>query len=119
MARCQRGFNHSLLLPKQSIIECDCWASDLGRFPLEPCLVHRKSIAVAQDNGPLNHVLQFANVTRPAIRLEKLESFSIDGFELLSRLLSEAINKVLDKQRNVSCAPTQRGHLNGDDIQSV
>jgi len=38
-------------------LSCNSWTSDLGRLTLEPGLVHRKSISVAQDDGPLNYIL--------------------------------------------------------------
>ena len=34
------------------------------RAVLEPGAVHRKSVAVAQDYGTLDHILQLANVSR-------------------------------------------------------
>src|SRR5579862_781206 len=118
MAFCKCGFDHFLFLLEQCTIKRRSWASDLGRLTLDPGFVHRKSISFAQDDGPLNYILQLTNVARPAVRLEQFESLSIDCSELLSSLFSEAVNEVLDKQGNVRSAIAQRRHLNRHDIQS-
>ena len=54
---CQGGLNHFLFLPLQRAIEPRCRTSELWRLPFEPGLVDRKSITVAQDDGPLNYIL--------------------------------------------------------------
>ena len=54
---CQGGLNHSLFLLLQRAIESRCRTSELWSLPFEPSLVDRKSITVAQDDGPLNYIL--------------------------------------------------------------
>src|SRR6266436_4014800 len=56
-AFCQCGLNHFLFLPLQRTIKCNHWTGDLVRFLFEPGIVDRKSITVAQDDGPLNYIL--------------------------------------------------------------
>src|SRR5580704_5067386 len=54
---CQGGLNHFLFVPLQRAIESRCRTSELRPLPFEPSLVNRKSITVAQDDGPLNYIL--------------------------------------------------------------
>src|ERR1700730_3326127 len=54
---CQCGLNHFLFLRLQRAIECNVSTGDLVRFLFQPLLVDRKSITVAQDDGPLNYIL--------------------------------------------------------------
>jgi len=49
--------NHFLFLPKQCTAKGNFCTSDFERLSLEPRLVHRKSISVAQDDAPFNYIL--------------------------------------------------------------
>src|SRR5713226_4389513 len=61
---CEGGLNHFLFLPTQCTAKRNSWTSDFERLSLEPRLVHRKSISVAQDDGPFNYILELTNVAR-------------------------------------------------------
>src|SRR5580700_6700747 len=115
----ERGLNHFLFLPLQRAVERRCRTSELWRLSFEPGLIHAENVTFAQVHGSFNHILYFTNVAWQAVGLQQFESSSVNCFELLSGLFSEAINEVLDKQGNVWCAIAQRRHLNRHDIQSV
>jgi hypothetical protein len=39
------------------------------RFRLQPGFVNREGVAIAQNHGPLYHILQLANITGPIVSL--------------------------------------------------
>src|SRR5260370_25741436 len=116
---CECGFDHLLLLLEQRAIHCACWTCNLRRLALEPGLVHKKCLFLAQDDGPLNYILKFTNVPWPVVLLEQFESFSIESFKLLSRFFPVAIDKILDQQWDVLCSFSQRRHVNRHDVEPV
>src|SRR5437867_9145208 len=119
MAFCQRGFYHFFLLSCKSAIQSGATPWVWALFPLQPGLVDRKRITLAQDHGTLNHILYFTNVPWPHICLEHFQRFFIDCSELLSSPFTEAINEVLNKQGYVGHPFTQRRHIDRHDIQPI
>jgi hypothetical protein len=66
----QCSFNHFLFLSLQRAGKHGLLPGRLGRLAHEPSFVNRESITVAQDNGPLDYVLQFTNVAWPLVGFE-------------------------------------------------
>src|SRR5580704_5560272 len=69
----QRSFDHVFFMRLQSLVQFGlvCWWR-LNRLGQQPGLVDREILCIAHDERSLNHVLQFANVTRPGIRLKQI-----------------------------------------------
>src|SRR5580704_940004 len=86
---------------------------------LEPRFVDTKRIRVAQCYSALNHVLQFADVSRPIVLLHKFQCLLLDRLDLLPHLLSKSANEVFDQDRNIGCSLAQRGHFDRHNIQPV
>src|SRR6202041_1549176 len=71
------------------------------------------------DYGSLDNVLQFANVTRPRIRLKQFQTLFVypaDGFSCFSR---KRVDEVLDQHRNVFSSFPQRRHLDRKNVKPV
>src|SRR6266853_1669001 len=91
----------------------------LARFPLEPRLVDGKSLALAQDHGALDHVLQLAHIPWPVVRLQQLQRLLADGADALPGLLGVTLDQVLRQDRNVVPALAQGRDPDGKDVQPI
>src|SRR5882724_7825061 len=67
----------------------------------KPRLIDREGIPVAQDHTPLDDVLQLANVARPIVRLELVQSALRHVSNDLAGLLGEPTDEGLDEQRDI------------------
>ena len=63
----------------------------------QPRLVDGERLPVSQDHSALNDVLKLANISRPVVGAQQLESPSVDVSDLLSHLLRVALDEVLDE----------------------
>src|SRR5437660_6261976 len=97
----QRHFDH-LSFP---VSEASVQGLRGGRRPRwlmpEPGLVDGERIAVTEDDGPLDDILQLANIARPAVGLEQIERRLLDALDLLPRTLCRALHQVFHQQGNV------------------
>src|SRR6202035_819558 len=73
----------------------------------------------ANNDGSLNHVLQFADITRPGIRLKQSEALFVHSLKALSNFPGETIDEVLYQQGNVFSSFAQRGHFNRKNVEPV
>src|SRR5260370_19363051 len=89
------------------------------RLPGKPALVDREILCVADDERSLNHVLQFADITRPRVRLKQIEAFLAHSPKALSCFPCVTINEVLDQQGNVLSSLPQSRHLNRKNVEPV
>src|ERR1700722_7986837 len=75
----ERGFDHLFFPLMQNATKrkhrASCCA---GGRPLEPSLVDGKNVTVAQNNSPLNYIVQLTNVAGPTIRVKEFERSIID-----------------------------------------
>src|SRR5262249_51235494 len=82
-------------------------------------LLHAKDRATGEDHRPLADVLQFADVPRPLVRLERGHG----GLRDLPKRAPEGpltpLHIVPDEQRDVLAALPERGHLDGEHVQTV
>jgi hypothetical protein len=78
-----------------------------------------KDLAIAQNHGSLDHVLQFANVARPIVRLKEFERSFVDVLDLLPGLACIAFRKIFDQQRYVVSPIAKGRHRNREDIRAV
>jgi len=75
----------------------------LGHLRLlrKPTLSDREILRVAHDYRSLDDVLQFANVTRPGVRLEQFQALFVYPADALSWFARKAIDEVLNQYTNV------------------
>src|SRR3989449_10207851 len=91
----------------------------VARLSLEPRLIDGKGLALAQDHGALDHVLQLAHVPRPVVRLQQLQRLLSDGADPLSGLLGVALDQIFGQDRNVDHALAQRRDPDGKHIEAI
>ena len=89
------------------------------RFVRYPTLVDRKFVRFRNDERAFNHVLQFTDVTRPGILLQRFESLLLNTLDLFSRSLRVTIDKVIHEQWNVLFPFTQRRQFDGKNVEPV
>src|SRR6266478_9291580 len=89
------------------------------RLPREPTLIHREILGVAHDHRSLDDVLQFANVTRPGVRLKQIEALFANCLKALSCLSCITIDEVLNQYRNIFPSFPQRGQLDRKNVKAV
>ena len=58
-------------------------------------------VVLAQQHGPLDDVLQLADVARPAVALQGGQRFVAEAVHLLARFLANLVEEMLGQQRNV------------------
>ncbi len=66
-----------------------------------------------------NNIFQLAHITRPVVMHKRLHCSLIKSLHLAVKLLIVLLQKVLDEQRNIALALSQRRHLNVNDIEPV
>src|SRR5260221_13191163 len=54
------------------------------RLPRKPALIHREILCVAYDDRSLYDVLQFADITRPRVRLQQFQALFVYPTNVLS-----------------------------------
>jgi hypothetical protein len=72
-----------------------------------------------QGHGPLDHVLELADVARPVVPLEQRHRLVRDAGHGLPHLLAVLREEVLGDERDVFAPLAQRGQLNRDDVDPV
>src|SRR6266566_2910658 len=92
-----------------------------ARLVREPRLIDHERLAppLTQHDGALDHVLELAHVARPVVGREPLQGLLLDIADGLPRLLCEAVDQVLDQDRNVVGAFAQRRQADGEDVQPI
>src|SRR5260370_32977096 len=90
-----------------------------NRLLRKPSLVHREILGFAHDDRSLNHVLQFANVTRPGIRLKQVQTLLVDPPYILSYIPRATINEILNQHWNIFPPFTQRRNLKRKNVKPV
>src|SRR2546422_1751852 len=106
--RGQRGLDHlSFGLRLDALLLCqrradrNAWLGCGGGVAREPRLVNGERVAVAQDYGPLDDVLEFPNVPWPAVRLEERQRGPADLPDALASFRGIPLNQIFDQERDV------------------
>src|SRR6267378_1137893 len=82
-------------------------------------LIHCEILCFADNYRPLDDVLQFANVTRPRVRLKQFQAPFVYPANVLSRFPRVTIDEVLNQHRNILPSFPQRRHLDGKNVEPV
>lgn len=85
----------------------------------KPCPIHAKRFSFAENHGPLDYILQLADVARPIISFEQIQGTSADVTDSLARLVRVAVNQVLGQQRNIVGALSKRRQSNREYTQAI
>src|SRR5258708_32312113 len=97
-------------------VRCRLWCTRLSG---EPTLIDRERLCLTDDDGPLDDILQLADVARPRIRQEQIQRFFADSADALACFPRETRDVVLNQQRDVLFSFPQRGNLNGEHVEPV
>src|SRR6202011_3391181 len=93
----QRVFDHHRLMGREIRGQRhgpDRWLRSLGG---KPACVDGKRLSVAQDDGPLDYVLQLAHVPWPAIPFEYIHRFVTDPLNPLAGFLCIPRHEILNQ----------------------
>ena len=71
-----------------------------------------------QDHGPLDHILQFADIARPVMGHQCCLAGSRDAINSDTVLAGQALHKLVGQKGYVFFALPQRWHRDGHDIQA-
>src|SRR5258708_40091719 len=88
-------------------------------LPQKPTLIYGEILRVADDYRSLDDVLQFANITRPGVRLKEIEALLAHRLKALSCFPCVTFNEEFAQQRDVSSSLPQRRHLNRKHVEPV
>src|SRR5690606_20440412 len=76
-------------------------------------------LSVAEEDGALHHVLELADVARPAVGREQIDGVLLDARDALLQPRVELPEEVLDEERDVPGALAERGQADGHDVEAV
>src|SRR6266700_2892862 len=66
-----------------------------------PAFVDREFVRLRDDERALNYVLQFADIPRPGILLQHVQSLLLNMLDLFARSFGITIDKIIYQQGNV------------------
>src|SRR5687768_596630 len=115
----QSGFDHLPLLILKGSRQPTCRLRPPWLLDHQPRFVDRKRFVAAEDERPLDDVLQLTNIARPRVPLAQLQRALFDPPDSFPHLLRELPDEVLDQQRYVFFASPEGWHLDREDIQPV
>src|SRR5258706_7538827 len=85
----------------------------------EPRFVYGERVAVAQDHGPLDDVLEFPDVAGPFVRLKQRQRRPADLPDALPGLRGIPLDQIFDEERDVFRTLAERRHSDGKDVQPI
>src|SRR5438445_4459933 len=94
----------------------------LDRTLAPECLRQRldaQHVPRPQHDGPLQHVLELADISGPVVSLEDDHGLRSDAARLLAEVLAELLQEVRDEEGDVLATLPERGQLDGDDVEPV
>src|ERR1700722_7122805 len=91
----------------------------VARFSPQPCLVDGECLFFAQDHATLDYVLQFADVARPVVGLEKIQRSLFYMANPFSGSLGISFNQILHQERNVVLPLAQSRYTDGENVKPV
>src|SRR6266550_5225206 len=116
----QGSLNHLFLLGSKLLRQFQlAFRIVCKRLPRQPTLIHGEIFSFEHNHGPLDNVLQLADITGPGIRYKKIQRLLVNPADALSCFSSETIDEVLDQQGNVFSSFPQRRNLNRKNVEAV
>src|SRR5712671_7519739 len=113
------GLRLDALLLCQRRADRNAWlACDVG-VAREPRLVNGERVAVAQDDGPLDDVLELPNVPWPVVRLEERQRGPADLPDALAGFGGIPLNQIFDQERDVFRTLAEGWHTDRKDVEPV
>src|SRR5262249_52905703 len=91
----------------------------IGRLQLQPAIIHYQRIGLAQDNGALDDVLQFADIAGPPVSSQCFQRVLSDFPDILASRVAVTPYEILHEQWNVFRSFSQRRNRDWKDIQPV
>src|ERR1700738_4457978 len=85
----------------------------------EPTLIDGEVFCFADDQRPFDHILQFANISRPRIGPQSIQSCFPYLADFLSRFPCEPIDEVFSQHGDIFFAVAQRGNLDRKHIKAI
>src|SRR5207247_1089364 len=82
-------------------------------------VAYGEDLAIAQDHGALDDVLELAHVAPPGISHERVQSVAIDTAHLAAELQVEFTYEMIRKQRDVLTMLPKRRQRDMDDVQAI
>ena len=73
---------------------------------------------IGENNAPFDHVLQFADVTRPVVGHDGIDGSLRESGQLALVKPVKLIKKVRDQQRKILAPFAQRRHVNRENIEA-
>src|SRR6266853_701249 len=120
LAFAQGSLNHLFLLGSKLLRQFQlAFRIVCKRLPRQPTLIHGEIFGFEHNHGPLDDVLQLADITGPGIRYKKIQSLLVNPADALSCFSSETIDEVLDQQGNIFFSFPQRRNLNRENVEPV
>src|SRR5712671_2371263 len=89
------------------------------RLPRQPTLIDGEIFGFENNHGPLDDVLQLADITGPGIRYQKVQSLLVNPADALACFSRKTVDEVLDQQENVFFSFPQRRNLNRKNVETV
>src|SRR5499426_4241951 len=80
---------------------------------------HADHVLPAEHDGPLQHVLQLADVARPVVALEHRHGLRGHSADVLPQFLAELLQEMGDEERDVFPALAEGWELDGNHVQSI
>src|SRR4051794_5975344 len=72
-----------------------------------------------KDDRTLHQILQFANVARPGVPLERSHGLRRNRLDLFAHATAKHLYEMHDKRRNVFPALPERRQQDGEDVQTI
>ncbi|OPZ58915.1 MAG: hypothetical protein BWY87_01241 [Deltaproteobacteria bacterium ADurb.Bin510] len=76
-------------------------------------------VALGQQYGTLDAVLEFAHVARPVVGQQQIDGRGRDAFDALAQFLGVLLDKVVRQQHHVAAALGEFGHVDREDVQTI
>src|SRR6266481_5010791 len=116
----QGSLNHLFLLGSKLLRQFQlAFRIVCNGLPPQTTLIHGKIFGFEHNHGPLDDILQLADITGPWIRYKKVQSLLVNSADALSCFSSETIDEVLDQQGNIFFSFPQRRNLNRENVEPV
>src|SRR6267154_5241614 len=113
------GLRLDALLLCQRGADRNAWLACSVGVAGEPRFVNGERVAVAQDHGPLDDVLELPNVPWPVVRLEERQRGPADLPDALAGFRGKPLDQIFDQERDVFGTLAERRDVDRKDVEPV